>query len=86
MMASMFACVSTRQRARRRHPPPGFFRTTFILPPTWYISIYSTRRSTTEDSSEKGNAYGVWKIIIIIIINAFCGIIVTSSFLLYIHV
>lgn len=33
---------------------------------------------------KKTNAYGVWKIIIII--NAFCGIIVTSSFLLYIHV
>lgn len=35
---------------------------------------------------KKSNACGVWKIIIIIIINAFCGIIVTSSFLLYIHV
>lgn len=34
---------------------------------------------------KKSNACGVWKIIIIII-NAFCGIIVTSSFLLYIHV
>lgn len=35
---------------------------------------------------KKSNACGVWKIIIIIIINAFCGIIITSSFLLYIHV
>lgn len=83
MMASMFACVSTRQRTRRRHPPPRFLPNYVHL--SYLVSIYSTRRSTTEDSSEKGNAYGVWKIIIIII-NAFCGIIVTSSFLLYIHV
>lgn len=80
MMASMFACVSTRQRARRRHPPPVYSE----LHLSYLVSIYSTRRSTTEDSNGKINAYGVWKIIIII--NAFCGIIVTSSFLLYIHV
>lgn len=81
MMASMFACVSTRQRARRRHPPPVYSE----LHSSSLVSRYIFYKSTTEDASEKSNACGVWKIIIIII-NAFCGIIVTSSFLLYIHV
>lgn len=84
MMASMFACVSTRQRTRRRHPPPRFLPN-YVHLSYLVLSRYIFYKSTTEDASEKGNAYGVWKIIIIII-NAFCGIIVTSSFLLYIHV
>lgn len=72
-------------KSSQASPTPRFIPNYRYIYLTYLVSIYSTRRSTTEDSSEKSNAYGVWKIIIIII-NAFCGIIVTSSFLLYIHV